>query len=70
MRAAAAQQGIRTMAIKAPGILTFLISVVLMVAVIMIKWFGASVPLLSGHEFWGLLIAQMVLVSGCLVRSL
>ena len=58
------------MAIKAPGILTFLISVVLMVAVIMIKWFGACVPWLSGHEFWGLLIAQMVLVSGCLVRSL
>jgi hypothetical protein len=70
MRAAAAQQGTRTMALKAPGILTFLISVILVVAVLMIKLFGANVPWLSGHEFYGLLIAQLVLVSGCLVRSL
>lgn len=70
MRAAAAQQGTGSMALKAPGILTFLTSVILVVAVLMIKLFGASVPWLSGHEFWGLLIAQVVLVSGCLVRSL
>ena len=38
------------MALKAPGILTFLISVVLVVAVLMIKFAGASVPVLSGDR--------------------
>lgn len=58
------------MALKAPGILTFLISVVLVVAVLMIKFFGASVPGLTGHEFWGLLAAHVILVMGCLMRAL
>ncbi len=66
----AAQKGPGTMALKAPGILTFLISVILVVAVMMIKLFGANVPWLSGHEFWGLLIAHALLISGCLIRSL
>jgi hypothetical protein len=57
------------MALKAPGILTFLISVILVVAVLMIKFFGASVPGLSGHEFWGLLVAHLLLASGCLMRT-
>ena len=55
------------MALKAPGILTFLISVVLVVAVLMIKFAGASVPVLSGHEFWGLLAAHAILVAGCIL---
>ncbi len=58
------------MALKAPSILTFLFSVVLVVAVLMIKFFGASVPGLTGNEFWGLLIAHLVLVGGCLMRAL
>ncbi|MEQ1694322.1 MAG: hypothetical protein ABL901_00640 [Hyphomicrobiaceae bacterium] len=63
-------KGSGTMALKAPGILTFLISVVLVVAVLMIKFFGASVPGLTGHEFWGLLVAHLILATGCLVRAL
>ena len=58
------------MALTAPGILTFLISVVLVVAVLMIKFFGASVPGLTGHEFWGLLAAHIILAMGCLMRAL
>ena len=58
------------MALKAPGILTFLVSVVLVVAVLMIKFFGASVPGLTGHEFWGLLVAHLLLATGCLMRAL
>lgn len=65
----AVQKGSESMTLKAPGILTFLVSIVLMVCVLMIKFFGASVPVLNGHEFWGLLVAQMILVMGCLIRS-
>jgi hypothetical protein len=68
--ATAAQKGTGTMALKAPGILTFIFSIILVVAVLMIKFFGASVPLLNGHEFWGLLVAHTVLVGGCLWRAL
>jgi len=62
-------KGSNSMALKAPGILTFLISIVLVVCVLMVRFFGASVPWLSGHEFWGLLAAHVILVMGCLMRS-
>jgi hypothetical protein len=67
---AALHKGTGTMALKAPGIITFLISVVLVVAVLMIKFAGANVPGLTGHEFWGLLIAHLILAAGCLMRGL
>jgi hypothetical protein len=57
------------MALKAPGILTFLISIILVVAVLMIKFAGANVPGLTGHEFWGLLVAHGILVAACLARA-
>jgi hypothetical protein len=63
----AVQKGSGSMALKAPGILTFLFSIVLVVTVLLIKFAGASVPVLSGHEFWGLLVAHAVLVAGCLM---
>ncbi len=66
----AVHKGSESMTLKAPGILTFLISIVLVVCVLMIKFFGASVPILSGHEFWGLLVAHAILVMGCLIRSI
>jgi hypothetical protein len=58
------------MGLKAPGILTFMFSVVLTVAVLIVKFFGAEIPLLQGHEFWALLLAQIVLVLGCIMRGL
>jgi hypothetical protein len=58
------------MALKAPGILTFMISVILTVTVLIIKFFGANIPLLTGNEFWALLAAQIILVLGCIMRGL
>jgi len=58
------------MGLKAPGILTFMISVILTVTVLIIKFFGAEIPLITGNEFWALLLAQIILVLGCIMRGL
>lgn len=58
------------MTLKAPGILTFLVSIIIVVAVLMIKFAGANVPFLNGNEFWALLAAHTLLVLGCLIRAL
>jgi hypothetical protein len=58
------------MALKAPGILTFMVSVILTVTVLIIKFFGAQIPFITGNEFWALLVAQVVLVLGCIMRGL
>ena len=58
------------MVLKAPGILTFIISVVLTVTVLIMKFFGAEIPFLIGNEFWVLLLAQAILVLGCVMRGL
>ncbi len=60
----------RSMGLKAPGILTFMISVILMVCVLVVKFFGAEIPLLKGNEFWALLLAHLILVVGCLVSGI
>lgn len=60
------------MALKAPGILVFLLSIVLALAVLFAKFFGSSVPLLTADSthFYGLLAAYVVLLLGCLMRGL
>jgi hypothetical protein len=58
------------MALKAPGILTFMLSVILAVAVLIVKFFGASIPFVNGNEFWFLLLAHIILVFGCVMRGL
>jgi hypothetical protein len=58
------------MGLKAPGILTFTLSIVLTVTVLIVKFFGAEIPILQGNEFWALLLAQIVLVLGCIMRGL
>jgi hypothetical protein len=66
------QQEAPSMALKAPGILIFLLSIVLTLAVLFTKFFGATVPLLGGDatQFYGLLAAYIVLVFGCIMRGL
>ena len=58
------------MSLKAPGILTFTLSVVLVVCVLVVKFFGAEIPLLKGNEFWALLAAHLILVIGCMIKGL
>ena len=59
------------MALKAPGLLTFLLSFIVMMAVLFAKFFGAKIPGLNEYtEFGGMLAAYIVLALGCLVRSL
>jgi hypothetical protein len=56
------------MGIKAPSLVTFAVSVLLTLAVLLAK-IGVSVPLVSGYEFLVLLVAQILLVLGCTVRG-
>ncbi len=60
------------MALKAPGILSFLLSIALAVAVLFAKVFPAVIPLLSGAtgQFYALLAAYVLLVLGCVMRGL
>lgn len=58
------------MGLKAPGIVIFMLSVILTVTVLIIKFFGAEIPFVTGNEFWALLAAQVILVFGCIMRGL
>jgi hypothetical protein len=59
------------MGLKAPSMLTFLFSFVIMMAVVFAKFFGARIPGLNEYtEFIGLFLAYLVLAGGCLLRSL
>ena len=58
------------MGLKAPGLLTFMLSVILTVVILIAMFFGADIPVLRGHEFWALLVAQLILILGCVMRGL
>jgi hypothetical protein len=60
------------MALKQPGILTLLISIVLGLAVLFARFFDASVPLITSEtaQFYGLLAAYVILLAGCIMRGL
>jgi hypothetical protein len=62
----------QVMALKAPGILVFLLSIILALAVLFTKFFGATIPFLSGEttQFYGMLLAYVILVLGCIMRGL
>lgn len=59
----------QVMALKAPSILTFVFAIVVTVTVLITKNFGATIPFLTGNEFWALLVAHIVLLAGCMVRG-
>lgn len=63
-------RGNKAMGLKAPGILTFMLSVIITVVVLVVTFFGADIPMLKGNEFWALLVAQLILVFGCIMRGL
>jgi hypothetical protein len=60
------------MVLKGPGLLTLLVSIVLALAVLFAKFFGATVPLLTQEttQFYGLLLAYVILLLGCVMRGL
>ena len=64
------QEGVGNVGLKAPGIITFMISVILAVVVLVSTFFKADIPGLSGNEFWALLISYTILMFGCLMRGL
>jgi hypothetical protein len=59
------------MGVKQPGYLTFLLSIVLALAVLVAK-FADVVPMLAGEtrQFYGLLAAYVILALGCIMRGL
>ncbi len=58
------------MGLKAPGILVFLISVVIAVVALVAKFFGANIPFVDQYQFLTLLIAYILLLLGCVIRTL
>jgi len=63
-------EGVHDMGLKAPSIITFMLSVILAVIVLMSVFFGAEIPGLKGNELWALLGSYAILMLGCMVRGL
>jgi hypothetical protein len=64
------EEGAHDMGLKAPGIITFMLSVILTVIVLMSKFFGAEIPGLTGNESWAMLGSYTLLMLGCMVRGM
>ena len=61
------------MALKAPGIIVFMLYIVVALAVLFSRFFGATVPYLSGGDttqFYAMAVAYLVLLLGCIMRGL
>ncbi|MET0638709.1 MAG: hypothetical protein ABWZ19_01695 [Hyphomicrobium sp.] len=64
------EEGAHDMGLKTPGIITFMLSVILTVIVLMSKFFGAEIPGITGNESWAMLGAYTILMLGCMVRGM
>lgn len=58
------------MGLKAPSILTFMLSVILVVIAAVSKYAQAHLPLVNGNEFPLIVLAHLLLVLGCVMRGL
>jgi len=60
------------MALKAPGILVFMLSIILSLTVLFARFFGATIPFLTGDamQFYAMWAAYLVLLLGCIMRGL
>lgn len=56
--------------LRAPGILSFMVSVILTVITLVCYFFAAEIPFLEtlNNQFWAIVVAQIILVLGCLFR--
>ena len=64
------EEGVRDMGLKAPGIITFMLSIILAVVTLMVVFFGAEIPGIKGNELTFLLTSYFLLVMGCLIKWL
>ncbi len=62
----------RHMGLKAPSIVTFMLSVILTVVIVIVHFFDADIPFLKAQSthFFALLVAQLILVLGCMMRGM
>lgn len=58
------------MGLKAPGIITFLVTIILTVTALIMTFFDAKIPFLENREFGVLVVAHFILIFGCLMRGL
>jgi len=60
------------MLLKPPGIVIFLVSIVLALIVLYARYFGTNVPFLTGEasQFYAIFAAYVILVMGCTMRGL
>lgn len=58
------------MALKAPGTLTFVISILLTVAALVVLAIPSAIPFFKDHGLWILLAAHSLLILGCVMRGL
>lgn len=56
------------MTLRAPGILSFMLSVIVAVITLVAYFFAADIPFLRSidSQFWAMVLAQFILVAGCL----
>lgn len=66
------QRESHNMGLKAPSIVTFMLSVILTVVVVVVHFFDADIPFLKSQSahFFALLMAQLILVLGCMLRGM
>lgn len=58
------------MGLKAPGIITFTLSIILVVIAAGSKYAQAHVPMVNGNEVPMLILAHLLLALGCVLRRL
>lgn len=54
--------------IKPPNILTFFVALALVILAVVVKT-GLALPVISGHEFWLMLAANVLFILGCITRG-
>jgi hypothetical protein len=58
------------MGLKAPSIVTFMVTVIVAVVALMSYFFSAEIPFIKGNEMWALITAYFILMMGCMIRGL
>lgn len=57
------------MSLTPPAQVTFILSVLLAVLALLVKYAGASIPVVSGNSFETMLVAFLLLLAGVLFRG-